>query len=543
MGDISGQNQPSLWKEYCELASGYFSSVHIYVDQYGQKVAGKTTSKKLFKHWEKEWEILRNVGGKDENIVQYIPHVHQNDSISITLFLELCDANLEQYILNKDIDPCTSRQPTTKRCVPAKSYFKSVKCPILKLLYDTALGLEYLHHKNIIYCDLKPSNILLIRDKRGKIVAKVSDFGLSRELPEDASTYETSSTSTKAYMANECYEPTRLRKKNSDMFAFGVTCYFALTGGENPFGKKGFEIEGSISNKNFPNLSELRSNKSYSEEAKVTVIDMIKRLIDHDPKKRISVKDVLRHPSFYTNEEKLDFLDKVHQHLKTESDSKILDRVESFDEGLLIDDKAGATPIKFPINEKDLPPYFPRKYQPNDSKSNDLKSNWHPAPSLKDQKNIESWRTVQNWLKVLRDKRQHATEPNMPPEFYEDFGVKGGSYDRSKFVQVFLEPHSQLLIHPYNLFKNTISMEKSNESDIVERPSRSCVPETSDLARETEFRHNGEHLSMSIEILQLLQNFFTADCIELCFKLLSAGVFYRNFLPQFLSSNAQNVKV
>ena len=45
---------------------------------------------------------------------------------------------------------------------------------------DMANALQFLHSRGTIYCDLKPSNILL--DENGRI--KLSGFGLSRRISE-----------------------------------------------------------------------------------------------------------------------------------------------------------------------------------------------------------------------------------------------------------------------------------------------------------------------------------------------------------------------
>jgi serine/threonine protein kinase len=42
-------------------------------------------------------------------------------------------------------------------------------------------GLEFVHQNNIIHLDIKPCNIL-IKIMNDKIILKITDFGLSREL-------------------------------------------------------------------------------------------------------------------------------------------------------------------------------------------------------------------------------------------------------------------------------------------------------------------------------------------------------------------------
>ena len=45
---------------------------------------------------------------------------------------------------------------------------------------DLMTGLQYLHSHGVLFCDLKPSNVLV--DEYG--VVKLSDFGLSRRVPQ-----------------------------------------------------------------------------------------------------------------------------------------------------------------------------------------------------------------------------------------------------------------------------------------------------------------------------------------------------------------------
>lgn len=45
---------------------------------------------------------------------------------------------------------------------------------------DLVVSMQYLHANSIVYCDLKPSNILL--DENGRL--KLGGFGLSRRLAD-----------------------------------------------------------------------------------------------------------------------------------------------------------------------------------------------------------------------------------------------------------------------------------------------------------------------------------------------------------------------
>ncbi|KEG10437.1 kinase [Trypanosoma grayi] len=86
-------------------------------------------------------------------------------------------------------------------------------------------ALQCLHEHGIIHRDLKPQNVLV--DHAG--VLRVTDFGLSRLLSDEASVIETVIAGTPRYMAPETIRAGRF-SCGSDLWAVGATMSELLTG-------------------------------------------------------------------------------------------------------------------------------------------------------------------------------------------------------------------------------------------------------------------------------------------------------------------------
>lgn len=117
--------------------------------------------------------------------------------------------------------------------------------PNSNLLYDLLQqvlnGLGFLHLKGIIHRDLKPQNILLVKDNDGKLTAKISDFGISKNT--DSNTNSASMTiGTIEYMAPEQFSPNKYGVNgkigtNLDLWSFGIMVHELITN-KPPFGQR-----------------------------------------------------------------------------------------------------------------------------------------------------------------------------------------------------------------------------------------------------------------------------------------------------------------
>lgn len=147
-----------------------------------------------------------------------------------------------------------------------------------KYITDLASALSYCHKKHIIHRDIKPENLLV--GHRGEI--KIADFGWSIHAPTSR---RTTLCGTLDYLPPEMVEG-REHDEQVDVWSVGVLLYEFLVGSPP------FEAEGHNATYRRIQRVDLHFPKIVPEDAQ----DLIRKLLQKDPRKRLSLESIPRHP-------------------------------------------------------------------------------------------------------------------------------------------------------------------------------------------------------------------------------------------------------
>ena len=247
------------------IGKGTFSRVKLGINRYtGEKVAIKILDKLKIVECEDLERIIREMKMLSELDNEHVIKVYQiyEDDNNYLIIMEYCEGGeLFNYIVKK------------QRLSENETAF---------FYYQIIEGIEYIHSKGIAHRDLKPENLLLDKDKKIKII----DFGLSNYF-DGVQKLETPCGSP-CYASPEMVGGHKYNGFFIDVWATGIIL-FAMLCGYLPFEDDNNDIL----------FKQILSGKiDYPEYLSDLSRDLLNKIIETNPEKRIKIEDIKKHP-FY----------------------------------------------------------------------------------------------------------------------------------------------------------------------------------------------------------------------------------------------------
>lgn len=149
-----------------------------------------------------------------------LSEIHHPNVVNV---LEVFKQNNTVYIVMEFIAGHSLKQEVERNGIFTEDRLRPV-------IYKIGQALKYIHEKNILHLDIKPSNILIDNNNNPKLI----DFGISKryDLASDQETSTTLQAASKGYASIEQYDSEAMQvfSPRPDIYSLGATMYFLLTG-------------------------------------------------------------------------------------------------------------------------------------------------------------------------------------------------------------------------------------------------------------------------------------------------------------------------
>ncbi len=246
-----------------ELGRGAFATVYKALDSHGSKFAIKQIAKarltpKQYKALKEEVRVMHAMENEN-SIKMYGVMQSQKNYYLVT-----------EYCSGGDLDRLRGKQLK--------------ECTVQMIIHQLSKALKILVDHNIMHRDLKLNNLLLSSKGAGAVV-KLADFGLARQLR--GAEYAKTFCGTPLYMAPEVLAGEEYDLK-ADLWSIGVLLYLFLTGH--------FPFQAATPHKLLVELNHAIVKFPHDVQISDCCLQLMKRLLQVDPEKRIDWKEYFEHP-------------------------------------------------------------------------------------------------------------------------------------------------------------------------------------------------------------------------------------------------------
>jgi len=166
--------------------------------------------------------------------------------------------------------------------------------------YQLALAIEYLHKNDVVHCDVRPSNVMLV-DKMGSCAVKLAGFESCTNTQNKGNPRNKVIRLT-PYSAPEIFESYNAKfdvTKAIDVWGFAVTLYYVITEGSFPFGETLNGVEYAERVRKFKVDFDSEIIRNYDKQA----VSLLMLVLTTDAERRISASEVVNAPYFRKDSE------------------------------------------------------------------------------------------------------------------------------------------------------------------------------------------------------------------------------------------------
>ncbi len=221
-------------------------------------------------------EALRDKASGERYRKMFFNEAHTAGTLKHPNIVEILDAGVDEdhcYIVMELIEGADTLKPycNPDNLLPLET--------VIEIIFKCAKALDYAHRNGVIHRDIKPTNILLTKDKD----VKIADFSIAHLINADTTqTMPMGFVGSPRYMSPEQVQEDTITNQ-TDLFSLGIVMYEMLTG-KHPFAADSFSrLIHMIINEKHPPLSTHRSD----------VPDILEKIIHHvlqkDPKNRYTM--------------------------------------------------------------------------------------------------------------------------------------------------------------------------------------------------------------------------------------------------------------